>query len=154
VLDFTPPADGTYVVKIHDLTFQGGTEYFYRLALREVEGAGPVPRQETTSRVSAFSWPPEGLGTPAPGGESEPNNLPSQAQKITLPCDLSGSFASASDVDLFEFQSKKGRSGGWRSPLNGLDSTRILPFSSNASSGTGKRRRLPMWLNWTTFPPR
>ena len=108
VLDFTPPADGTFLVKIHDLTFQGGTEYFYRLALREVEGVGPVPRQETTARVSAFSWPPEGLAPSAPVAEIEPNNQPAQAQKITLPCDLSGSFASASDVDLFEFHAKKG----------------------------------------------
>ena len=108
LLDFTPPSDGTYLVKIHDLTFQGGTEYFYRLALREAAGDAPVPRQETTARVSAFSWPPEGLSPAAPGVETEPNDRPSQAQKITLPCDLSGSFASATDVDLYEFQAQKG----------------------------------------------
>jgi hypothetical protein len=108
MLDFTPPSDGTYLIKIHDLTFQGGTEYFYRLAFRDGPGSGPVPRQETTARVSSFSWPPEGLPTVAPGSELEPNNQPSQAQKITLPCDFSGSFASADDLDIFEFQAKKG----------------------------------------------
>jgi hypothetical protein len=108
VLDFTPPSDGTYLIKIHDLTFQGGTEYFYRLALRDVHGPGPVPRQETTARVSAFSWPPENLPAVAPGSELEPNNQPSQAKKIALPCDVSGSFASADDLDIFEFQAKKG----------------------------------------------
>lgn len=128
VLDFTPPADGTYLVKIHDLTFQDGPEYFYRVALRQVEGDGPVPRQETTAKVSAFSWPPVGLGRSAQGGETEPNGEPLQAQKITLPCDLSGSFASASDLDLFEFQGKKGRSGGWRWPLSAWESPRIRRF--------------------------
>ena len=108
VLDFTPPSDGTYLIKIHDLTFQGGTEYFYRLALRDVDAAGPVPREQTTARVSAFSWPPDGLAPLAPGGEVEPNNQPSQAQRITLPCDLSGSFATADDLDIFEFEAKKG----------------------------------------------
>jgi hypothetical protein len=108
MLDFTPPSDGTYLIKIHDLTFQGGTEYFYRLAFRDGPGSGPVLRQETTARVSSFSWPPEGLPTVAPGSELEPNNQPSQAQKITLPCDFSGSFASADDLDIFEFQAKKG----------------------------------------------
>jgi hypothetical protein len=108
MLDFTPPSDGTYLIKIHDLTFQGGTEYFYRLAFRDGPGSGPVPRQETTARVSSFSWPPEGLPTVAPGSELEPNNQPSQAQKIALPCDFSGSFASADDLDIFEFQAKKG----------------------------------------------
>jgi hypothetical protein len=108
VLDFTPPSDGTYLIKIHDLTFQGGTEYFYRLALQDVHQPGPVPRQETTARVSSFSWPPEGLPAVAPGRELEPNNKPSQAQQITLPCDFSGSFASADDLDIFEFEAKKG----------------------------------------------
>ncbi len=35
-LDFTPPVDGTYLIKVHSLTFQGGTEHFYRLALQAV----------------------------------------------------------------------------------------------------------------------
>jgi hypothetical protein len=108
VLDYTPQTDGTYFIKIHDLTFLGGTEHFYRLALREVDGSGPSPRQETTARVSAFSWPPEGLAPVAPLNEVEPNNQPSQAQKVTLPCDLAGSFTAADDTDIFEFQGKKG----------------------------------------------
>lgn len=108
VLDYTPESDGTYFIKIHDLTFQGGTEHFYRLALREVDGSGPAPRQETTAKVSTFSWPPEGLAPVAPVSEVEPNNQPSQAQKITLPCDLAGSFTTVDDTDIFEFQSRKG----------------------------------------------
>ncbi|MEI7774058.1 MAG: PPC domain-containing protein [Verrucomicrobiota bacterium] len=108
VLDYTPESDGTYFIKIHDLTFQGGTEHFYRLALREVDGSGSAPRQETTARVSAFSWPPDGLAPVAPVSEVEPNNQPSQAQKITLPCDFAGSFATADDTDIFEFQAAKG----------------------------------------------
>jgi len=108
VLDFTPPTDGTYLIKIHGLTFQGGTDHFYRLALQEVEGTGPVPRQETTSEVSAFSWAPERLTNMAQINEIEPNNQPAQAQKITLPCDISGSFYPANDLDIFEFQAKKG----------------------------------------------
>jgi hypothetical protein len=108
VLDFTPPADGTYLIKIHGLTFQGGADHFYRLALQQVEGTGPVPRQKTTAEVSAFSWPPEGLTNVTQINEIEPNNQSAQAQKITLPCDISGSFAPANDIDVFEFEAKKG----------------------------------------------
>lgn len=108
VLEYTPPSDGTYLIKIHDLTFQGGTEFFYRLALRELEGDGPVPRQETTARVSAFSWPPEGLAPVAPSRKMEAKNQPSQAQQITLPCDLAGSFNTTVAPDVFEFPAKKG----------------------------------------------
>lgn len=33
LLDFTVPADGGYLLKVHDLAFAGGADYFYRLAL-------------------------------------------------------------------------------------------------------------------------
>jgi hypothetical protein len=108
VVDFTPPADGTYLVKVHGLTFSGGSEHFYRLALLEASGNGPIPRQPATATVSSMSWPPAGLSAEAKLQELEPNNLPSQAQKISLPCDIQGSFFPAADVDTYEFTAKKG----------------------------------------------
>lgn len=33
LLDFTPPGDGEYRVKLHDATFRGGDEYFFRLTV-------------------------------------------------------------------------------------------------------------------------
>lgn len=108
VLDFTPPDDGTYLVKVHGLAYQGGSEQLYRLSLREVPGPGPVPRQDVTQRVSAFSWPPEGLSAQALTAEVEPNDGPAPPQKISLPCDISGSFIPANDADVFEFPAKKG----------------------------------------------
>lgn len=108
VIDFTPPADGTYLIKVNDLTYQGGERHFYRLALREVTGEGPAPQQPTTSRVGAVSWPPPGIAENAPTSEVEPNNRPEEAQKVTLPLDLSGSFFPAADVDSYEFEAKKG----------------------------------------------
>lgn len=104
VIDFTPPADGTYLIKVSDLTYQGGERLFYRLALQP----GPAPRQPQTQTVSAMSWPPAGLAVTAKANESEPNNKPVEAQKITLPCDIGGSFFPAADVDTFEFTAKKG----------------------------------------------
>jgi hypothetical protein len=108
VIDFTPTADGTYLIKVNDLTYQGGERHFYRLALQQVEGNGPAPRQPHTQAVSAMSWPPEGLSPVAPMKEVEPNNTGAQAQKITLPCDIAGSFYPAADVDTYEFTAKKG----------------------------------------------
>ncbi len=108
LIDFTPPADGLYLIKVHGLTFQGGPEHFYRLALQEV-AAGQTPvRQPQTALVSAMSWPPSNLLGSAPAAEVEPNNEAAQAQKITLPCDLTGSFFPAADVDSYEFSAKKG----------------------------------------------
>ena len=98
MIDFTPPADGTFVIKVSDLTYQGGERHFYRLALQK----GPAEPQPQTQTVSAMSWPPVGLGATAPTKETEPQN------KITLPCDIAGAFFPAADVDTYEFTAKKG----------------------------------------------
>lgn len=107
-LDFTVPSDATYVIKVHELTFQGGANYFYRLALQEVAADAPIVRLPSTRAVSSFSWPPTNLAQVASSTETEPNNQHAQAQKITLPCDIAGSFFPAADVDTFEFTAKKG----------------------------------------------
>jgi len=102
IIDFTPPADGTYIIKVSDLTYQGGERHFYRLALQK----SPAQPQPQTQTVSAMSWPPVGLAATASTKETEPNNK--DAQKITLPCDIAGAFYPAADVDTFEFTAKKG----------------------------------------------
>ncbi len=107
-IDFTAPEAGTYVIKVHDLTFNGSQEYFYRLVLQEAAGDETIPRLPSTQTVSSFSWPPVGLIDDALIAETEPNSKHAQAQKITLPCDISGSFFPAADVDVFEFTAKKG----------------------------------------------
>lgn len=102
MIDFTPPANGTYVIKVSDLTYQGGERHFYRLALQQ----GPALPQPQTQMVSAMSWPPAGLAATAAAKEAEPNHQ--APQKITLPADLSGAFFPAADVDTYEFTAKKG----------------------------------------------
>ncbi len=108
VLDFTVPADGKYVIKVHELTFKGGREFFYRLGLWEQPVGTPIVRQPVTKTVNSFSWPPQGLPEKAPTTDAEPNNSGKVAQKISLPCDVAGSFFPAADVDVFEFEAKKG----------------------------------------------
>ena len=108
VLDFKVPADGKYVIKVHELTFKGGQAYYYRLGLWELPAGAPIIRQPSTKPVNSFSWPPQGLRDQAEIAEVEPNNDRTKAQKITLPCDIAGSFFPAADVDVFEFEAKKG----------------------------------------------
>ncbi len=104
VIDFRVPADATYTVKVHDLTFNGGASYFYRLAIQEFPNDAPVIRQPSTRAVACHSWPPAGLPAQAALTEDESADV----QNITLPCDLAGSFYPAADVDTFEFTAKKG----------------------------------------------
>jgi nucleotide-binding universal stress UspA family protein len=107
-LDFTAPEDGSYVIKVHELTFKGGPAYFYRLSLQELASDAVLPQFASTRSVNGFSWPPVGLGLNAATAEEEPNGSLSEAREITLPCDLAGSFFPAADVDTFKFNATKG----------------------------------------------
>ena len=107
-IDFQVPADGLYIIKVHDLTFKGGAEFFYRLALLAVTNDAPIQPMPGTAMVNSVSWPPVGLAETANASEVEPNNEQAQAQPITLPCDLSGNFFPAADVDTFQFVAKQG----------------------------------------------
>jgi hypothetical protein len=106
-MTFAAPNDGMYHVKIHELTYNGGPAYYYRLGLWELKPGEAVVRQHSTKGVNAFSWPPFGLAPQATSQEVEPNDRNS-VQRISLPCDVSGSFHPAADVDVFEFEAKKG----------------------------------------------
>ncbi len=106
-LDVTVPADGKYLIKVQGLTYQGGPENFYRLALSELAPDQPAERQPSTQRVGAASVPSVSQSTPVVK-ELEPNDQPNQAQKLSLPCAIHGSFATAGDVDSYEFEAKKG----------------------------------------------
>jgi len=108
LLDFTAAEDGKYVIKIHELTYGGGPAFFYRLAVRELPAGAAVVRTPSTRPVHAFSWPPAGLSERAETAEIEPNNDRTCVQRISLPADISGSFFPAADVDVFEFEAKKG----------------------------------------------
>lgn len=118
VLDFTVPSDGKYVIKVHELTFKGGAAYYYRLGLWELPAGAPIVRFPSTKPVNSFSWPPAEVARLSESGarlgessyvaEIEPNNDRTKAQKISLPCEIAGSFFPAADVDVFEFEAKKG----------------------------------------------
>lgn len=105
-LDYVAPTDGPLVIKVHELTFKGGPEYFYRLCVHELSETAPLPKSATTRSVSAGSWPPAGLSPIAAMSETEKHDDSSQA--IELPCDIGGAFFPAADVDRFDFVAKKG----------------------------------------------
>jgi hypothetical protein len=108
LLDFTAPADGKFIIKVHELTYKGGAHYFYRLVLSGVAAGAPVPRHPTALTVSSFSWRPIFEQDISVSEELEPNNQFSEAQKISVPCQIDGRFFPAADVDTFEFTAKKG----------------------------------------------
>ena len=74
VLDFTAPADGEYLLKVHDFTYRGGEEFFYRLTI------SAAPRID-------FVFPPAGLAGTKGRFTSYGRNLPKSAPAKDLTID-------------------------------------------------------------------
>lgn len=100
-------SDDEYQIRVHDLTYQGGPEFFYRLSLQTVLPTSEPIRFASTKHVAQYSWPPVNFDYGKSKAEAEPNSL-DQPQQVELPCQISGSFYPAADADCFSFQAKKG----------------------------------------------
>lgn len=99
--------DDEYLIKVHDLTFQGGPEFFYRLSVQTVLPTSEPIQFASIKHVAQYSWPPMNYDYAMSKAEAEPNAI-DQPQQIELPYQVSGSFYPAADVDCFTFQAKKG----------------------------------------------
>lgn len=174
LLDFSAPRDGQFFIALHDLTYAGGPEYFYRLTVSKgphldfvlppcgqagakgkftlygrglpggvpatITGADRRPLEKLdveidlpaaanapgdrnanagSATADGFSYrlkTPDGTSNPVFIGfatasvvaETEPNNKPAQAQKVSAPCEIAGQFHPAADTDCYTFDAKKG----------------------------------------------
>lgn len=81
---------------------------------------GRLPLEPSSASLDGFAYSFVGASgsatpvlmtfSPTPvQSEVEPNNLPAQAQKITLPAELAGQFQAKGDIDLFQFEAKAGQ---------------------------------------------
>ncbi len=92
-LDFTPLANGDYFVEVFDHLYAGSPQHIYRLTLGSALPPSRAPA--TLPDTSDLS----------PIAESEPNDSPAQAQKLALPCVVSGAL----DREWFTFDLEKDR---------------------------------------------
>ncbi len=79
LIDFQVPADGTYVVKVHDLISSGGAEHYYRLEIdtgpRVAFSVPGVVQRGKGTRVTLYGWNltrPEPLRVTGADGEQLP----------------------------------------------------------------------------------
>ncbi|HKS38745.1 MAG TPA: hypothetical protein VJW76_16240, partial [Verrucomicrobiae bacterium] len=98
LLDFIAPADGPYILKVHDFIYRGGDDYFYRLTF----GAGPhidciFPPSGLAGTKSKFDL----YGRNLPGGMPSTNlfengkPLEKLTVEIEMPDDSTAAVASA-----------------------------------------------------------
>ncbi len=97
-MDFTAPADGDYIVEVHDMAWQQGT---YRLSIAPPEAAGSPAGPAMPLSGAVCDWmpasPPQEIKAPAPAA--------SAAHKITLPGIVSGTGSQ----EWLEFTGEKNR---------------------------------------------
>lgn len=79
-----------------------------------------LPTEPSSSGIDSFAYRFTGangganpvmmtFATAPVTSEVEPNNLPAQAQKITVPGEFAGQFQAKADVDLLQFEAKAGQ---------------------------------------------
>ena len=93
VIDFLVPADGQYLLHVHDLTFRGGPAFFYRLAV----STGPrvdfvVPPAGKAGTRGKFVLYGRGLpgASPVEGMSVDGKTLQQLPVEIELPADTGG----------------------------------------------------------------
>jgi hypothetical protein len=136
-VEFVAPTKGTYFVDIHDVGYQGGKDFQYRLRMglfpllsysyplgvesgKEtiVELLGPKvqstvlveaqPAEPARSFVAVGnSFVPVLVDKLREETEVEPNNSPEQANPVATGAVWNGRFQSAGDVDVFAFEAAK-----------------------------------------------
>lgn len=105
LIDFVVPADGTYVVKLFDLVYAGGADYFYRLVIdtrpRVAFTTPCVIERGKPTRVTLHGWnlcsPEDGHSCPSEltvanggtGKSAHPPALESVAIEVTPPANAS-----------------------------------------------------------------
>ena len=100
-IEFNPPTDADYFVEVFDHLFSGGAQFPYRLTLTTTPNAGS---QLPPANSPAAATLPDTAGL-SPNAEIEPTDAPAQAQKLALPCVVSGVL----DREWFTFDLEKGR---------------------------------------------
>jgi hypothetical protein len=108
LLEFTAPAAGDYILKIHDFVHAGGPSHGYRLLVTAQTVEDSAPQAEPVMLAGGSVHPLPRLHEPA-ADEHEPNDEPAAAQLLTPPVQVLGRFHPAGDSDVYRFTASKGQ---------------------------------------------
>jgi hypothetical protein len=104
LIDFTAPADGLYTLRLHDLLYRGGPEYFYRLTLSTAPRIDFVlPPCATPGARARFAL----YGRNLPGGITAPEKLHGKSlQRLDVEIDVPAATQPSADpaTEGFEYR--------------------------------------------------
>lgn len=164
LLDYTAPADGQLVVKVHDFTYRGGPEYFYRLTISD----GPFidlisPSAGAAGTKGKFTLYGRNLpgGTPAKDLTVGGKPLEQLEVEIPVPADalaqqrlVTGRTlpSTAATVDGFEYQLKSPR--GISNPvlIGFANAPVVVEIEPNGKPGEAQKITPPCEVSGRFFP--
>ena len=160
LLDFTAPSDGQFLITLHDLTFAGGADYFYRLTVSK----GPYvdfifPPAGVAGSKTTFTLFGRGLpgGKPANlrGGDKKP--LEKLDIEITLPAATDAArnvfTRPVSAVDDGLFYSLKSADGASNAVFIGFSSALLIREAEpNNKAGQAQKISVPCEVAGQFFP--
>ena len=123
-LDFTAPADGPCVIKVHGLTFQGGAENFYRLVI-----LSPQPRSQASNTHRSFA-----------SARPNPTTPMRRRRKSPSPARLKGHLRQLVMSIPTSSRQKRARSGGSKPSQSDAAARPIHLCSFNTSRKTAHQR--------------
>ena len=89
LIDLRVPADGSYVIKLYDLTYAGGTDHYYRLDIdtgpRVAFAVPTVVQQGMSAQVTLYGW---NLTSQAAGVAARQSNASFDQIKVEIPGDM------------------------------------------------------------------
>jgi hypothetical protein len=107
---FTAPADGEYLLNVHDMTYRGGAEFFYRLTTTEGDSGEKERPFDYCPSIAAFlDTIDDRLRAGSTGASLVAAHAPSSRfQKLEISCDVTGRFAPRGGLSRFTFDAPAG----------------------------------------------
>lgn len=106
-LDYRSEIRQELLLKVHDATYRGGNEFFYRLSVQAYTPPEKPLEFDRIRHVWQYSWPAACWSAEQTVAEAQ-HNSPDLPQTVTIPCQIQGAFYPAADVDCFQFSAKGG----------------------------------------------
>lgn len=129
---FIAPVTGDCFVEVRDVSYGGGSDFFYRLRVGDfLPGmpSFPVATGQGSDRREVT--------------EAEPNDKAAKATKITLPAGINGRFDQPGDRDGYEFTARKGERLEFRAATRSLGSPCDAVLRLESSEGKVLARSNP-----------
>ncbi len=164
LMDYTAPADGNLVVKVHDFTYRGGAEYFYRLTISDspyIDAVLPAAVMAgTKAKVTLYGRNLPG-GTPAKGVEVRGKPLEQLEVEIQAPAEAGARQrlvtgrtlpSTAGAADGFEYQLKTPRGVSNPVMIGFADAPVVLEVEPNQKPGEAQKITPPCEVAGRFYP--